>query len=144
MKKHLIVIGTAILLLFVGLSGCNTSIQDIILGDSLYQNAPKDPIVFNEIKLDRNIILMNVSYGGGCEEHEFALIATSFMESYPVQVNVLLSHEDNDDPCDMWITEIMTFNLLPLKKSWQQEYNKKSGIIVMNIQGWEESIYYEF
>ena len=144
MKKQIAIVGITVVLLSIGLSGCNTSIQDIILDDSLYQNAPKDPITFNKIKLNRNILRMNVSYGGGCEEHEFALIATSFMESYPVQVNVLLSHEDNDDPCDMWITEEIAFNLLPLKKSWQQAYHEKSGIIVMNIQGWEESIYYEF
>ena len=66
------------------------------------------------------------------------------MESYPVQVNVLLSHEDNDDPCDMWITEELVYNLIPLKNAWQKSYNEKSGTIVMNIQGWKESITYEF
>ena len=38
------------------------------------------------------------------------------MESYPVQVNILLSHKDNDGPCDMWVTETLIFNILPLKK----------------------------
>lgn len=66
------------------------------------------------------------------------------MESYPVQVNVLLSHEDNDDPCDAWITEEMAFNLSPLKKAWQEQYNKISGKILINLQGWEEQIIYDF
>ena len=144
MKKQIPLIGITIIIISICLSGCNSSIQDIILDDYLYQNAPKDPINFNDIKIIRNIIYMNVSYGGGCEEHEFALIATSFMESYPVQINVLLSHEDNDDPCDMWITEELVYDLIPLKIAWQQSYNEKSGIIVMNIQGWKESIIYEF
>ena len=66
------------------------------------------------------------------------------MESYPVQVNIQLSHDDNDDPCDMWITETLIFNIFPLKESWQKSYNNISGIIIMNIQGWSESINYEF
>jgi len=144
MKKHLIVIGTTLMLLAVGLSGCTDSFQDIIIDDSYYQNASRDPVTINDVKNYNNILHVNVSYGGGCEEHEFQLIASSFMESEPVQVNVLLSHEDNDDPCDAWITENLSFNLLPLKKAWQHSYQEKSGTIVMNIEGWEEPIYYEF
>ena len=144
MKKHLIVSGIVFVLLIVGLSGCNGKFQDITLDDSLYQTAPRDPLTINNIQLQKDLLRFNVSYGGGCEEHEFKLIATSFMESYPIQVNILLSHEDNDDPCDMWVTETLIFNILPLKKSYQQSYNEESGTIVLNIEGWEDSIYYEF
>ena len=144
MKKHLIVIGIVVLFLVVGFSGCTDSFQDIIIDDSYYQNASRDPVTINNVKNCDNILHVNVSYSGGCKEHEFQLIASSFMESEPVQVNVLLSHEDNDDLCDMWITENLGFNLLPLKKSWQHSSQEKSGTIVMNIEGWEESIYYEF
>jgi hypothetical protein len=66
------------------------------------------------------------------------------MESYPVQVNVVLSHEDNDDPCDAWITEEMVFNLLPLKKAWQEQYNEMSGTIIMNLENWEKQVTYNF
>ena len=57
---------------------------------------------------------------------------------------VLLSHEDNDDPCEAWITEEMVFNLLPLKKAWQEQYNEMSGTIIINLEGWEEQITYDF
>jgi hypothetical protein len=66
------------------------------------------------------------------------------MESDPVQANVVLSHEDNDDPCDALITEEMVFNLLPLKKTWQEQYNKISGTIIMNVEGWEKQVTYDF
>jgi hypothetical protein len=65
------------------------------------------------------------------------------MESYPVQVNILLSHDDNDDPCDMWVTETLIFNIIPLKNSYQELY-EESGTIVMNIEDWEDSINYDF
>jgi hypothetical protein len=143
MKKIISIIIT-IILICVSFSGCTSSNQDIIIDDSLFQNAPRDPFTFNDIKIIQNLLHLNVSYGGGCEEHIFKLISTSFMESNPVQVNIVLSHEDNDDPCDMWVTENYIFNILPLKKSWQQSYQQNSGIIIMNIEGWNQPINYEF
>ena len=138
------VIGITFLLLTIGLSGCITSIDDIILDDSYYQNALRDPFNLNSVELKKDILLVNISYSGGCEEHEFDLVGTSFMESNPVQVDVLLSHDANNDTCEMWITQENAYNLLPLKKAWQRSYHEKSGTIVVNLQGWEESIYYEF
>lgn len=44
------------------------------------------------------------------------------MESFPVQVRLFLSHEDFDDPCDAWITEDFTFDLVPLKLAYQGTY----------------------
>lgn len=133
-----------ILLVFVILlCGCTGNFKEIIIDDSLYQTAPRDPLTFNDVQLKKNILKFNMSYGGGCEEHEFQLFATSFMESYPVQVNILLSHEDNNDPCDMWLTETLIFNILPLKNSYNELY-EESGTIIINIQGWEDPINYNF
>ena len=126
------------------LTGCIESHQYIIINDSLYQSAPRDELIINNIQLLENILIINISYGGGCEDHIFRLISTSFMESYPVQVNVLLSHEDNNDPCDMWITESKHYNISPLKLSYKKYYNNDSGKIIMNIERWNESILYEF
>ena len=144
MKKQLVIVIIAVLLITVGLSGCTNSFENIIIDDNYYQNAPRDPFIFDSVKLKEDLFIFKVSYSGGCEEHEFVLISTSFMESNPVQVNIVLSHEDNDDPCEAWITEEMVFNLLPLKKAWQEQYNKISGTIIINLEGWEKQIAYDF
>ena len=144
MKKHILIVRIAIVQIIIGFSGCVYPFEDIIIDDTSYQNAPRDPFVFNDIILKSNSLKMNASYGGGCKEHEFVLIATSFMESYPIQVNVVLSHEDNDDPCDAWITEEKMFNLSPLKKAWQEQYNEISGTIIINLESWENQITYDF
>ena len=44
----------------------------------------------------------------------------------------------------MWVTETLIFDILPLKKSYQQLYQEESATIVMNIDGWGEAINYEF
>ena len=144
MKKTMLIFGFSILIICVGLSGCIMDIKDIKIDDIYYQNAPHDPFIFNDAKLKSNFLILNVSYSGGCEEHVFELIASSFMESYPVQVNIVLSHEDNDDLCEAWITEETMFNLLPLKVAYKNQYNENSGKIILNLENWEESIIFEF
>lgn len=119
--------------------------NSIILNDKLYQNASTDPFTINSVTLENNILKINITYTGGCEEHDFMLIGTkSFMESDPVQINVLLSHNANNDPCDALINEELNYNLIPLKNAWQQAYQKDSGIIIIWLEGYTEPINYEF
>jgi hypothetical protein len=132
-----------IMIILLFFAGCINNFEKIIIDDNLHKNSERDPFTINKIQQIRDIISFNISYGGGCEEHIFKLISTSFMESYPVQVNIVLSHEDNDDPCDMWITQMLNFNLIPLKESYFDLYNEKSGIILLNIEGWNEPIEYK-
>ncbi len=119
--------------------------NSIFLNDKLYQNASKDPFSIHSVILENNTLKINITYTGGCEEHDFMLIGTkNFMESDPVQVNILLSHNANNDPCDALINEELNYNLTPLKNAWQQAYQKDSGIIIIWLEGFAESIYYEF
>jgi hypothetical protein len=64
MNKTLMILGIAVLLIILGLSGCITSYDDIIIDDDYYQNAPRDHFVFNGVKLVGNLFFLNVSYGG--------------------------------------------------------------------------------
>lgn len=152
MNKQLLILGIAILLLAAALSGCITSIYDnnsyqksIILDDDLFQNASRDPYEIINIGLEVDILEINVSYSGGCEEHEFSLFgSSSFNESSPVQIEVVLSHNDNNDPCDGICAEKLAFDLSPLKEKWQEAYQQNSGTIIIWLEGVEESISYEF
>ena len=57
---------------------------------------------------------VTVSYGGGCEDHVFTLVASeAFQESDPVQLAVTLAHEANDDACERWVTQGYSFDLPP-------------------------------
>ena len=135
---------TFILIIILFFSGCIITSEKIVIDDEQFQSAPRDTFLINNVQIYKNFLKFNISYSGGCMEHIFKLISTSFMESYPVQVNILLSHEDNNDSCEAWITEILIYDISPLKVSWQKLYNEKNGIIIMNIENWEESINYRF
>ena len=71
-----------------------------------------------------------VSYGGGCEVHQFNLCWNGLvMESLPPQVNLSLIHEDNNDSCLAMLTEQLSFDLTPLQASASQ------GEIVIHFEG---------
>lgn len=120
-------------------------IQQILLDNSSYETAPRDIVTFNQISLNKDRLTIDLSYGGGCREHIFSLIGSNvFMESNPVRTNVVLSHDANDDPCEVWLKEELYFDLSPLKESYQEAYLVSSGSIIILLEGVESEILYEF
>ena len=108
----------------------------IIIGKDLYNNAHRDPVTINDAKIIQNKLIFNISYGGGCQNHEFLLIGTGdYAESYPVQTRILFSHNSNNDTCLAFFTRLITFDLTPLKQHYQNVYNEGSATIVMHIDG---------
>ena len=90
-------------------------------------------------------LVVTVSYGGGCEDHLFALDASAaFAESDPVQLMVALAHNANGDACQRWVTQDYCFNLAPLKARYQEEYQQDAGTIVLQLEGAASELVYEF
>lgn len=82
----------------------------------------------------RDVIELTAQYSGGCEEHIFELYWDGlFMESNPVQVNLQLSHNSNNDVCRALITEIVYFDLSLLKASYSAGYQTSQGEIIIHI-----------
>lgn len=98
----------------------------------------------NSVAVSGDTLQVNVSYGGGCEEHFFTLCwpDQSFMESDPVQVNLELLHTGPMDACDAWLTEDLSFDLEPLKTAWQSGYGGGSGTITVHLGG--QTVTYTF
>lgn len=85
-----------------------------------------------------------VGYGGGCEEHTFQICWPDaiFLESYPVQVNLELWHGGKEDNCDAYLSEELSFDLGPLKQSYQDAYRTETGEIEIHLG--PESVLYSF
>ena len=85
-----------------------------------------------------------VSYSGGCATHWFTTCwpDQSFMESFPVQAALELLHEgDAPDPCEAWISEEVTVDLMPLRRAYEASYGS-SGTIIVGLGGY--SVEYSF
>ena len=81
-----------------------------------------------------------VSFSGGCARHRFTLVVNSrFTASDPVQIEVTLAHEANDDRCEAYLTETYEFDLAPIEMHYRQVYGRSEGAIRIRLLGPEPS-----
>ena len=77
-----------------------------------------------------------VSFSGGCARHRFTLVANRrFTASDPVQIDVSLAHEANDDRCEAYLTEMYEFDLVPIEMRYRQVYGRSEGAIGIRLLG---------
>lgn len=95
----------------------------LIQWESTPQDWPGDPLALHSVSLDGSVLSLEVEYGGGCDRHDHDLVAWGgWMESFPVQVNLLLTHDDHDDPCDGLIRRTLRFDLTRLRDAYLGAY----------------------
>lgn len=91
--------------------------------------------------IEGDTLTLTVSYSGGCEVHEFTLVASdAFMESYPVQLAVSLAHDANGDLCRGYPTETYTFGLAPIRDLYRENYQQDTGTIVLRLRDAPEDV----
>ena len=91
-----------------------------------------DEYVLNSATITDDTLKINVSYGGGCETHQFTLVSSGvFLESFPVQLRVSLAHNANHDPCQAWLTDDYHFDLSPIKTLYQEAYQQEAATIIL-------------
>jgi hypothetical protein len=110
--------------------------NDIVLSNGADLSEFKtDAVNIDTAYITNDSVSFNVDYGGGCKEHRFSLLAASyFLESFPVQVNILLSHDSNDDKCKALVTKTgIKFNLAPIKNEYRKSYGSGGSTMILNI-----------
>ena len=84
---------------------------------------PSDGYDLGAINLEGDFLDLELSYGGGCADHEVDVVLRGpWLESFPVQANMEIAHEDNDDPCDAFLTETRSFDLRPVRAAYLATY----------------------
>ena len=87
----------------------------------------------NAVTLNGNVLNLNVSYSGGCEDHEFTLIGSKLIsKSLPPQRGMSLYHKSNNDSCREFITDDLSFDITDFA------YLDKE--IILRLEGWKEGI----
>jgi hypothetical protein len=60
---------------------------------------------------------IEVTYSGGCGTHTFDLYSNALLKkSLPPQVDVTLEHKSEKETCNKDVTELLLFDINPLKK----------------------------
>jgi len=86
--------------------------------------------------VEDDALTLTVSYGGGCARHDFTLVADGeFRESNPVQLDVFLAHDANDDRCQAYPTEAYEFDLTPIQVLYRETYGTDAGAVLLHFYG---------
>lgn len=110
--------------------------QKIIVDFDLFNDAPDDDFTFNSIELDDDCLHISFSYGGGCNDVDIKMIDANTDAPSSVSMRTLRLSLDDDDDCEAWVTEEISFDLTPIKND--------IGSATLIIQGWDEQLFYKF
>ena len=105
-----------------------------------------DEYALNSATITDDTLNISVSYSGGCEAHQFTLVASdAFLESFPVQLHASIAHNANGDTCEAYPTENYRFDLTPIKTMYQKAYRQEAGTIVLRLKDAPDGeLVYEF
>jgi len=125
-------------IIMLNILNCHTPIQPIpdfpmvIITDENIVKLQMDPFELKNAEIHGDTLKLEVSYSGGCAEHEFKLYMSpaAFMESYPVQAYLYPVHNAHSDLCDALIITHLKFDLRPIAQFYQQLYGRKDEIIL--------------
>ena len=86
----------------------------------------QDRILVDGFRMDSafvngDFLFLHVGFSGGCRTHEFNLWRLPPDSQDPPSIELMLSHDAKDDPCDAWITEWLVFSLEPLRERNKHE-----------------------
>jgi len=105
-------IGENAVVTFLNLNEC-----DDILNMVDYDPFPRDTFEINFARIENDCIEINVSYSGGCEDHNFYLAKIDpWCGTPPIPPTTLeLRHNANNDMCEAYLTNSVFFDLTPLR-----------------------------
>ena len=110
----------------------------------------QDPATILQARIQGDQLMVQVQFGGGCRDHEFARYSgDAFLESSPVQMRLRLAHDDHGDACRALLGRDLTFDLTPVKDAYRQQYGSHGAVILQlyapgAAQPIEPSLRYEF
>lgn len=85
--------------------------------DELPASGPSAPVDITSTKVVDDSLRLEVSYGGGCEDHVFtAYWAPIWLESSPEQTEILICHDDKGDACEAVVSSALTIDLKPIRR----------------------------
>ena len=139
-------IACGVVLFAVGCSGGRqpmAALAPVVLGGDSRQT---DAFQLGSAAVDGDVLAIEVSYAGGCRNHEFMLLAARSFQvlSGSVQLAIALIHDANEDPCEAYLTEQIRFDLDPIKLLFQRTYSRDTGTVYLRLDGHSGPLVYRF
>ncbi len=159
MDKKIIYLVLVPLIVLIGLISCSDNSPDeqfipgddntnvkltcdgIIISESQYNSAETNEFIVNDSNIEGDSLMIELQYGGGCGPVSAELYTDGlFMESNPVQLNLILAFTD-DDPCEMIVKKKFCFDLSNLATYYNDSYQTTGGTIILVIKDYNNLTY---
>lgn len=94
----------------------------------------RDPVEVTSASIHEDLLMLEVSYGGGCERHDFSLcyeprLDASGSPDDPIVGQLRLNHNANNDPCEAEESYIVHFDLQPYAEYVKAELGVAEAVI---------------
>lgn len=109
--------------------------QKVILSEKMANELVLNEYRIKDARIQGAYLLLNLLFDGGCVQHDFELYMAPdvFMESYPVQAQLIIRHDNHGDNCDAVINHEVAFELTPIVERYKMLYNEQTAPIILNI-----------
>lgn len=116
----------------------------VLVDDVNAAGYPHDPITLDSARItDDGHLRLFTKYGGGCAEHEAALLVSRiFLESSAPILRARVAHDAGGDQCKALISRAFEFDLTRVRNHYQASYGSRAGAVVLDIGG--ERVTYVF
>jgi len=99
--------------------------NEVVLGSNIGDN-----FSLNSTSREGQYLSVNVSYSGGCKNHDFNILWNeAISKSNPPSTTILITHDANDDNCESYLTEIV---IIDLKELFGSEYSDSLNVMIVN------------
>lgn len=118
----------------------SASAEAILPRFSMDMDVASDAFDVQEARIEGDVLTLVVGYGGGCEAHQFVLLASLWASrSIPPQHWLKLLHQGNGDVCEAYTISVLRFDLTPFRGL----YPELEGV-AFHLEGVEDVLDYVF
>jgi len=98
-----------------------------------------DAFDVDSVSVSGDTLLVKVSYGGGCKEHDFFVVGTNaWSATTPPLMDVVVIHDGHLDFCKALVTQTLRIGLAPIRQQWG------SGTVLIAVQSAPDTVLYSF
>ena len=119
-------------------------LQNITISEMVDMKNSGDPYTIENAKISGDTLILQMSYGGGCEEHNFELLNNNAYEENVDEwgdvvyaTRFTLKHNANNDRCRSIVQSEEYFDLTNVKQLG-------STRIHIKLSGWENQLLYQY
>lgn len=119
----------------------NESSSLVIVNPEFIAPEENDAFEITNAEIKGNDLILNVTYSGGCQEHEFKAYSNNmYMKSMPPILGLFIAHNSNGDNCRTLVEKTLRFDLSSVKyPGTDSDYT-----LMLRINNWKGDLEYKY